>query len=201
MNFLAHCLIGATAGGRTEGTELLVGGFLGDFIKGRIPDEMPQPLARGVKLHRRVDAYSGRQPQIRISCNRFPPELRRIAPILVDIIGDHFLARHWAEFHLDPLDTFTAATYQAVGSHSNWLSTPGIRFLDYARNHDLLGAYQDWSVVSSAMRSITRRLKKTELDPIMEVTTTALLADLEADFLEYFPDMIDHATDWIGTQS
>jgi acyl carrier protein phosphodiesterase len=201
MNFLAHCLIGATAGGRTEGEELLVGGFLGDFVKGRIPAEMPQPLARGVKLHRRVDAYSGQQPQIRLSCDRFPPELRRIAPILVDIIGDHLLARHWTEFHSDPLDTFTTTTYQAVATHSNWLSESGVRFLDYARDRDLLAAYQDWSVISSALRSITRRLDKTELNPVMEATTTGLLDDLEVDFLEYFPDMIDHATDWVVTQS
>ncbi|MFV2090024.1 MAG: ACP phosphodiesterase [Pseudomonadales bacterium] len=201
MNFLAHCLIGASAGGTDEGATLLAGGFLGDFIKGRIPNHMPEPLARGVRLHRRVDAYSGRQPEIRLSCDRFPPELRRIAPILVDIIADHLLARHWSTFHPEPLDAFTAGTYRQVATHRTWLTEPGNRFFDYAREHDLLAAYQDWAVICGAMRSITRRLCKSELDAIMETTALALLDDLEGDFLTYFPDVIDHASQWVLSQS
>ena len=105
MNFLAHCLIGEIAAEKRE-PGLIVGGFLGDFIKGPVPDELPSSLATGVRLHRRIDAYSNQHPIIRVSCRRFPQDLRRLAPIFVDIIADHILARHWVSFHEKSIEQF-----------------------------------------------------------------------------------------------
>ena len=201
MNFLAHCLIGARAAGEAEDPALVAGGFLGDFIKGPIPSTMPAELALGVQLHRRVDAYSNLNGGIRTSCNRFPPELRRIAPILVDIIGDHLLTRRWQEFHDAPLIHFTAMAYERVAAHSEWLGDSGIQFLNYARHRDLLAEYDDWQVIVRAMHSITRRLNKSELDDAVASVSASLLEDLEVDFLGYFPEVIDHAADWISTRS
>jgi acyl carrier protein phosphodiesterase len=199
VNFLAHCLIGNRAGSQAPNDPLVAGGFLGDFIKGRVPSEMPAPLAQGVRLHRRVDAYSNQHPGIRASCDRFPTELRRIAPILVDIIGDHLLALRWSAFHADHLETFTATTYATIAAHGDWLPPSGHRFLGYARAQDLFARYRDWAVVDGAMRSITRRLGRTELDPALETAVPELLVSLEEDFLGYFPDILVHAADWVAS--
>jgi len=201
VNFLAHCLIGAHAGRGNRGPALVAGGFLGDFIKGSIPADMPTDLALGVRLHRRVDAYSNSQPDIRMSCTRFPSELRRIAPILVDIICDHLLARRWNEFHGDSLTGFTSSAYHQVAEHGDWLPESGHRFLEYARGNDLFARYDDWSVTSGAMRSITRRLGRSELNEVMEREIPPLLEALETDFLRYFPDILDHASDWVADES
>ena len=75
MNFLAHC---ALAGADED---LIVGSFLGDFVKGPISTDLPTGVQRGVRLHRRIDAYSNMQADIRVSVERFPAELRRIAPV------------------------------------------------------------------------------------------------------------------------
>jgi len=200
VNFLAHCLIGACAGpGDNPG--LVAGGFLGDFIKGRVPEDMPRELARGVRLHRRIDAYSNRHADIRLSCERFPPELRRLAPILVDIICDHLLARAWSEFHSEPLPEFTAQAYAEVANHGVWLPESGHRFLRYAQDRDLFTRYQEWAVTSAAMRSITRRLGRSELNDLMDSATPPLLEALEADFRSYFPDMLNHAVEWVSADS
>ena len=68
MNFLAHCLIGARA--REDDAGLIAGGFLGDFIKGPVPASMPPALQAGVRLHRRIDAYSNQQPDLLRSAHR-----------------------------------------------------------------------------------------------------------------------------------
>lgn len=197
MNFLAHCLIGARAG---EAEGLIAGGFLGDFIKGTIPQEMPADLAQGVRLHRRIDAYSNTHQNIRVSCDRFPPELRRIAPILVDIICDHLLTRNWRHFHRDQLPEFTALTYERIAAHGEWLPDTGHRFLAYARDKDLLAQYGDWSVTSGALRSITRRLRLSHLDDLLDDAVPPLLSALEEDFERYFPDIVDHAIDWVARE-
>lgn len=201
MNYLAHCLIGAQATNEPGMTPALVaGGFLGDFIKGPVPADMPFPLALGVRLHRRVDAYSNRHPVIRTSVERFPAELRRIAPILVDILGDHLLSRRWQEFHAADLAGFTRRIYRDVDEHDRWLPARGQQFLAYARERDLLGHYADWSVAAASMRSITRRLGRSELDPLLDEAVPPLLADLELDFHGYFPDIIEHACGWIASE-
>ena len=198
MNFLAHCLIGASSSGTVPDPGLVAGGFLGDFIKGPVPSNMPVDLARGVRLHRRIDAFSNQHPDIRTSCARFPAPLRRIAPILVDIICDHLLAHDWDQFHGNPIESFTADAYRQVADHGEWLSDPAWRFLDYAREHDLFARYHDWSATMDAMRSITRRLGKQELNPLMEEATPDLLHELRSDFLLYFPDILDHSSQWVA---
>jgi acyl carrier protein phosphodiesterase len=204
MNFLAHCLIGSRAAGAEAGAPsaaaLLAGGFLGDFVKGRVPAEMPSDLALGVRLHRRVDAYSNQHPDIRISSDRFPTQLRRLAPILVDILCDHLLTRTWSEYHDQDLAHFTDAIYREVGAHAEWLPDRGLEFLEYARERDLLARYGDWSVTEGAMRSITRRLKRPELNPLLTEAVPPLLEALKADFHRYFPDILAHARDWVAEE-
>jgi len=50
MNFLAHTLLARA------NPELLLGGILGDFVKGDIARHHDGELARGIRLHRRIDA-------------------------------------------------------------------------------------------------------------------------------------------------
>jgi acyl carrier protein phosphodiesterase len=201
VNFLAHCLIGDQAGSDGPTAGLVAGGFLGDFIKGSLPEEMPAELKLGVRLHRRVDAYSNRHPGIRRSCERFPPELRRLAPVLVDIVGDHLLARSWVEFHPQRLPRFTREAYATIAAHEDWLPEHGQRFLRFAAQRDLLASYVDWQVVARALTSITRRLDRSELDGLLLERTRALLEPLAEDFEVYFPDLLAHAATWVESQT
>ena len=198
MNFLAHCLIGARAAEPIEQPGLVAGGFLGDFVKGPVPDAMPGELALGVRLHRRLDAYSAHQPAIRASCDRFPSDLRRLAPIFVDIICDHLLTRRWSEWHPEPLEGFTARIYDHVDAHAAWLSPDGARFLAYARDRDLLSGYGNWQLTVRAMHSVTRRLGRQELDVDLDRQVAGLLDGLENDFITYFPDLIEHARNYVA---
>lgn len=200
MNFLAHCLIGARAADQ-ENPELVAGGFLGDFIKGTVPADLPPDLALGVRLHRRIDAYSNQHPGIRESCERFPAPLRRMAPIFVDIIADHCLARQWSEFSAEPIDAFTQRAYLQIARHSNWLSARGERFFRYMSDEDLLGSYRHTHVMHQGLRSITRRLDREHLNAELLATAIGELESLEEDFLRYFPDMLAHGREWVRSES
>ncbi|NIP13397.1 MAG: DUF479 domain-containing protein [Pseudomonadales bacterium] len=196
MNFLAHCLIAAQSTDPEE-PDLVVGGFLGDFVKGPIGSELPPGLALGVRLHRRIDAFSNEHPGIQASCNRFPGPLRRLAPVLVDIIADHCLAKHWTVFCHEPIEAFTARAYGQITSQEHRLPEHGHRFLEYMREKDLLAGYAQFETMDRALRSVTRRLDREHLNTEMLSVTRANLADLEADFLAYFPDLVAHAQQWL----
>ena len=144
MNFLAHCLladqVGAGAGG-------LTGAVLGDFLKGGLDPNLPEPVAAGVRLHRRVDALSNRLAGVGQSIARFPAPHRRYAPIYVDIIADHLLANTFANYCEEPLPTFSQRCYQAIDAHRSLFPAASSRFVDWMIETDLLSSYRSLDAV------------------------------------------------------
>ena len=106
MNFLAHCALAADAS-ETWSVDshcrngLLAGAIIADFCKGRVNTQWPRPL-QGIRLHRRIDAVSNQHAAIRNSCQLYPKELRRYAPIFVDILADYHLSHRWQDYYESP---------------------------------------------------------------------------------------------------
>ena len=194
MNFLAHCALGGADAG------LIVGGFLGDFVKGLIPTDLPTDVQRGIRLHRRVDAYSNGQPELKQSVGRFPPELRRIAPVFVDLIADHFLALTFERHFGGSLAQFSQRTYAALDAYSDVLTAPARSFRRYAEETAMFERYRKTDTVLRGFERVAARLALG-----MGVATAgarafeAEYAPLSADFERYFPDIQRHARAWIDT--
>jgi acyl carrier protein phosphodiesterase len=62
---------------------------------------------------------------------------------------------------------------------------------------DLLARYLDPDTMHQGLRSVTRRLDRQTLNEAMLEAVDARLPALEADFLDYFPDLIHHASVWL----
>ena len=154
----------------------------------------------GVRLHRRIDAFSNQLPGITSSCDRFPPALRRLAPAFVDVVADHCLARQWTTFSSEPLEAFSERTYSQIAIHDHLLPPAGARLFDYMQEVDLLAGYLQRTTMHRALTSITRRLRRTHLDAELNDAVELLLEDLEADFLGYFPELLEHAQDWMSAE-
>ena len=198
MNFLAHCLLAARASEHPERQDgLIAGGLLGDFVKGPVPAHWPETAQLGVRLHRRVDAYSNQHAGIRQSCDRFPAELRRFAPIFVDVIADHLLTLDWTEHHRQPLTDFSQRCYALVENHRHLLDGKHDQYLNWMRENDLLAAYAEPEVMLRGLRSITRRLRRSHLDDAVEAAVLQALPGLSEDFGHYFPDLVGHARDFV----
>ncbi len=195
MNFLAHCLLADNAGVRrlpqrestAHGDGFLAGGVLGDFVKGEIPDSLPTQLRAGIRLHRRIDSYSNRLPEMKASVARFGPAMRRVAPVLLDIVADHCLALAWPRFAHDAVSTFTARVYAALGRFDDCVPEHGRRFVDRMIATDLLARYAERAVVHRAMEHVLGRLRSTHLGGRLNGLLDDGLPALEADFGVYFP--------------
>lgn len=100
MNFLAHLHI-------AEHTSTsFVGNFLGDFVKGNPDGQFNIDIVQGIRLHRFVDSYTDRHQLVKLAKPLFAKALRRYAPIALDMFWDHFLAKHWSQFHHRSLGGF-----------------------------------------------------------------------------------------------
>ena len=183
MNFLAHCVLAHPGDG------FLAGGILGDFVKGNIPQSLPVELRAGVRLHRRIDSFSNRLPGMKASASRFPPPLRRVAPVLLDIVADHCLALSWSRHGIGDLRNFTARVYAAVGRYGDWVPARGDEFVRRMIETDLLARYADLAVVHRATGHILSRLGLMHLAGQLAQALDELLAALADDFDAYYPQL------------
>lgn len=112
MNYLAHLHIA----GSTNSS--FVGNFLGDFVKGNPDGQFNQEIVQGIRLHRFVDSYTDQHTLVKSLKPLFVGELRRFAPIALDMFWDHCLAKHWHQFHHDSLANFCLQTQLQIEAES-----------------------------------------------------------------------------------
>jgi acyl carrier protein phosphodiesterase len=205
VNHLAHLALAARAhgAGHTDDPDeaLLVGGFLGDFVKGPMRGERPARIELGIRLHRAIDAQTARDPDILRSVERFGPALRRLAPIFVDILGDHLLARRFEQHHGQPLVDFSAAAFASLRRHRAWLPDDAQQLGDRLEAWDGLAAYRDTDVVERGFVRITQRLRHVDMAVDAIACLHAQLPALDDDFARYYPRLVEFAGTWIARES
>ena len=183
MNFLAHCLLAWPGQGWTAG------GVLGDFVKGRIPGSLPPELHAGIRLHRRVDAFCNRLVDMKPSIARFGPELRRAAPVLLDIVADHCLALAWPRYAEGPLADFTAEVYADLRRFDTYVPDSGRPFVKRMIDTDLLARYAEPAVRDRALAYVLSRLRLAHLNTRLASLLDAQLPAFVEDFHGYFPKL------------
>ena len=194
MNFLAHVALSSDTaeawGCSTSETEgLVAGAIIGDFVKGRIPVDWPTELRTGVALHRKVDALSNLHPAVSKTSARFPKDLRRYAPIFLDMLADHSLARHWQHYYQDEVGSYAEQCYLAISRYNDLLPTRAHRFVGYMMDADLLSHYDDWGNISDGLESVLRRLSKAPDKAHVLDTCSKLVAASDDMLTELYPDL------------
>jgi acyl carrier protein phosphodiesterase len=195
VNFLAHCALGARS------DELLVGGFLGDFVKGPVPTDLPATIQEGIRLHRRLDAYSATEPHIRASVARLPTQLRRFAPPFVDLLADHLLALDFVAQHGESLCAFSARAYRAIESRRELLPAAAERFFDAMQEADLFDRYRDFASVERAFARLMARVGREDAIAPMVAQARTRYDELGRDFASYYPNLRAHADAWLESRA
>ena len=190
MNYLAHALLAH------DDDALLLGGFLGDHVRGRLIGKYPPAVEAGIALHRAIDAHSDRHPAVVRSKRRLRPPFRRYAGVMIDMFYDHFLARNWRDYSNEPLDVLARRCYQLLDEHRALLPPSLKRFARHMRSHDLLVRYGDRATLADALAGMSHRARwPNPLADGISVLTSHERA-LHGDFREYFPQLTQHVEDW-----
>ncbi|MBP6827851.1 MAG: hypothetical protein KA165_14915 [Saprospiraceae bacterium] len=100
MNHLAHCFLSF------NDEDLLLGNFIGDFVKGNDWKKYPEKVQQGILLHRTIDSYTDNHPMTDRSVTRVRPYAGRYSPPFTDILYDHLLAIHWEKYMDEAFDVF-----------------------------------------------------------------------------------------------
>jgi len=182
LNFLAHAVLAG------EAPALIVGGVVGDWIKGPLPGALPPDLAAGVALHRAIDSHVDSHPAFRRSRARVSAVRRRYGGVLVDLFYDHLLARDWTDFNSQPLRVYCATVYRMIEARRSDLPSAVLPGLSLMAQEDWLTSYAAIESIGEVLRRMSRRARRP--NPLAN-GEAEFLTDVEgfaADFRECFED-------------
>lgn len=183
MNFLAHFHLA------WPDEQLVAGGLEGDFYKGPLGADLPDSLARGVQLHRAIDAYTDQHPQVAELRRALPAHLRRFSGIVADLSFDHYLSVHWDAFSDMPLKAFNREVYATLSRHSHDFSPPARQMFARLVEHDILGLYDRWQTVTATAARIGQRFGRRNPFGNLERDLAPHRELIEAAFLNFYPDL------------
>jgi acyl carrier protein phosphodiesterase len=196
MNFLAHIYLSGA------NPKIMVGNFIGDFVKGRNVLEQFEPdIAKGIELHRSIDEFTDHHPVVQISKMRLRPKYRHYAAVIVDIFYDHLLSRYWSNYHTEPLEKFSQATYNTLQQHRNVLPIPVNNLLPYMIRDNWLLNYGTFDGIGKALTGISRRARH---DSRMDESIHDLkeyYEEFKSEFELFFPDLKKHSEEFLASDN
>jgi acyl carrier protein phosphodiesterase len=192
VNHLAHLHLASPEPG------LLVGALEGDFHKGPVSPALPADIARGIRLHRAIDAYTDSHPLVAEVRAGFERPLRRFAGILVDLAFDHELARCWESFHPEPLETYNSAVLEQLRAEQERMSPRACALAEGLRQHAVLLRYREWQAVPRSAERVGMKLRRSRDNPLRdtEQALRAQQAAIESTFPVFYTDLRAFVADW-----
>jgi acyl carrier protein phosphodiesterase len=191
MNFLAHIYLSG------ENEELMVGNFIGDFVKGGQLDAYSPTIQQGIRLHREIDRYTDTHEIVLESKIKLREKYRHYAPVIVDVYYDHFLAKDWSQFSNIPLDKFTEGFYDTMGNYHDQIPKGVIHMLSFMSKDDWLYNYQFIEGINKALTGMSRR---TKFESKMEEASESLkehYEELSNEFQQFFPELENHVKQFL----
>ncbi len=187
MNFLAHIYLS------NDDPQIMVGNFIGDFVKGRnFSNIFDAGIARGIELHRLIDEFTDRHPVVQQSKIKLRPKYRHYAGVIVDIFYDHFLSKYWTDYHAMPLPQFADQVYSTMQKYHTILPADVKNMLPYMMRDNWLVNYGNLRGIGQALKGISRR---TRYDSKMNESIFELeqfYEEFKTEFETFMPDLKLH---------
>jgi len=153
MNFLGHLYLSF------DEKPLLLGNFMGDFVKGKAYQNYSKPIQKGILLHRQIDLFTDQHDAVRACTRALRPKFGKYASIIPDIFFDYFLVRNWDNFSDQNLSDFCEGTYQYLEQEKHQLPQPMQTFLPAMIARNWLVNYGKLWGIRKALESLERRTR------------------------------------------
>lgn len=185
MNFLAHLHLASLA------QSSLLGNLLADFVRGNPDDDFAPDIVAGIYMHRRVDVLTDGLPEVTTAKRWFRPETRRVSPITLDVMWDHFVSRHWST--LNPqieLAEFVAHARANIVPHLPDTPPRFINLNNYLWEERWLERYSDMAFIANVLNGMASRRPKLDALRASWQDLDDHYEPLEQLFWQFYPRMM-----------
>ena len=195
MNFLAHLYLSG------DNTSVMLGNFIGDFVKGKnLIEKVGSEMAKGIELHREIDFFTDQHPIVRESKKRLRPKYRHYSGVIVDVFYDHYLAKNWNDYHHQLLPDYADRVYNLIQKNNALLPERVNMMMPYMIKGNWLVNYATLDGIHRALSGMTRR---TPYESKMDESISDLKENYEefkTEFITFFPELRKHCKDWLGSK-
>lgn len=192
MNILAHAYLS------NRHTELLIGNFIGDFIKGdpsSFRHHLTPGVVAGVRLHRAIDSFTDAHPNVAAVRDILHPRCHKYAGAAVDIFFDYFLAINFQLLTGELLAEFVPYFYHILVKNQVSLPSSAARMADYMIRQDWLTNYQFVEGIDRSLKGVSRRTAyPSGLDTAIE-DFTAYYDQIDMHFQYFWPALVEHCNE------
>lgn len=183
MNFLAHAYLSF------DQPKILVGNFIGDFVRGNLEKQFEREIIDGVRLHREIDRFTDFHPIVKESQLLLKPVFFRYSSVITDMFFDYFLAKNWSKHHDVPLEKFSNEVYSVIEGYLPLLPNKFKYAFSYMKKENWLVAYGTEAGIQRALTGISYR---TTFKSNLENATSHLMLhhdQFQRYFDNFFPDL------------
>jgi acyl carrier protein phosphodiesterase len=187
MNFLAHVYLSG------NDSEIMIGNFIADFVKGKKKDDYPDKIRKGIELHRMIDDFTDHHAVTDRSKNKLRPKYGKYSGVIVDLYYDHFLAANFSEYSDVPLEKFSQNTYSILQANTDKLPEGVHYFLPFMIERNWLLNYSTVDGIGRALSGLSLRVSfENKMGDSIE-DLKQQYQSFENDFREFFPELIKFA--------
>jgi len=184
MNYLSHIYLSGDA------EEIILGNFIGDFVKGRQFLKYPPNVAKGILLHRQIDSFTDSHSIINECIVKLRPGFGKHSGIVIDIFLDHFLAVNWHLYSFEKLSTFTRRFHAVLLSNFFQLPPRVKLFLPFLiQNKRLLSYASLQGIEKTLMIMVKQDSLPSQTEYAMKILEDEYLFFDHA-FNQFFPEII-----------
>lgn len=189
MNYLAHLYLSG------DSEKLLVGNFIGDYVKGNRYLQYHSDIAKGILLHRHIDSFTDQHLLHREAKKYFREDFGHYSGIVIDFLYDHFLAGNWSRYSEISLCWFAKRAHSVLLSHFTELPLRVQGFLPFLIQNKRLESY---ATVDGIIQSMQIMGKYSSLPAKSELARKILLEnydDLQTNFFGFMKEAMIYVKD------
>lgn len=172
-------------------SQVKVGNFIGDFVKGSRYNEFPSVIRKGILLHRKIDEFTDLHPVVRNLNGFLRPTFGRYSAIILDMYFDYFLAINFKTYSSESLHVFSLRFYAIALVNYRHLPKRVKGFIFHFICTNRLKKYASLKGLRASLE-IMANYKIPTLDPDKSISFLVEHHDhLEREFLVFFVDLLE----------
>ncbi|MFO7851671.1 MAG: ACP phosphodiesterase [Bacteroidota bacterium] len=192
MNVLAHIYLSG------DSDEIIIGNYIGDYVKGRDYLKYPELIKKGIILHRHIDDFTDKHPVVHRSKILFTGKYHKYAGVVVDIIYDHYLTREWDTFSRRPLESITYQFYRAMVNNYDILPPKVKDRFPFFIINNWIESYKTTRGIKHVLSTLSKRTSLPSESKYAIKIFKKNYYGLGEDFMEFFPQLIEYVENDFG---
>ena len=192
MNYLGHLYLSL------PDPSFRLGNLMADGLPAKEAALYPEPMQAGYRFHHWIDDYTDRHPAFRQSKNLLAESQGHYASVVADVLYDHFLARNWAEYSTESLESFSQTFYNQYIGFKTPLPRRFTHMMHYMIRYRWLESYAHREGLERALYGLSRRTSHQNRMNEAMIAIEIHYSKLEIDFRMMMRDIQQQAAVWLS---